>query len=310
MIILQSFRFSDTERIQKTLVIHHSQIVGRSQDLMQNLMKNNMTQESTENECQLNGHIPVEYEISSWMCKNCGIDLEFVPSPKTRECCEKCSMLGYSHPFFPCDCYAGESVFVNNNKKSIGTIKIKDWIGGSPIIESKTSDELEEYPTEIATVVTDIILNKEPGWSLNLEKALTSFRDKTEKAYGGCKYCYGKGYSTQIENYSGHGESDMGEGDIVIDDAAPYYLPCTKCDRGKQITEMMGKIREEEKAGSAEYIAEHVKDWKQEGRAEVLATLEEIMPTRGDPRDGAYAYGYNNCRKDVLLRIESLKKEV
>lgn len=42
---------------------------------------------------------------------------------------------------------------------------------------------------------------------------------ETAKAYGGCEHCFGKGYATQIEKWSGHGEADMGQGDVVINAA-------------------------------------------------------------------------------------------
>lgn len=84
--------------------------------------------------------------------------------------------------------------------------------------------------------------NRQINW---LRTALHFYGDKIERAYGGCKFCYGKGYSTQIENYSGYGESDIGQRDIVINEAAPYYLPCKKCDRGLQIKILTDKIREE-----------------------------------------------------------------
>jgi hypothetical protein len=73
-------------------------------------------------------------------------------------------------------------------------------------------------------------------------EAIQKARDEVAKAYGGCTKCYGKGYGTQIENYSSRGESDMGQGHIVINEAAPYYLPCS-CDRGKQFKKAMAEAR-------------------------------------------------------------------
>ena len=62
---------------------------------------------------------------------------------------------------------------------------------------------------------------------------------ETEKAFGGCHSCYGKGYSTQIENYSGSGDF---VGDKPVSYPADYYLPCMKCDRGKQIAKLIGSL--------------------------------------------------------------------
>lgn len=43
--------------------------------------------------------------------------------------------------------------------------------------------------------------------------------DKLIKAFGGCEFCYGKGYSTNL-------------------DFSPSVVPC-KCDRGRQFHEIM-----------------------------------------------------------------------
>jgi|SRR3990167_509533 len=51
-----------------------------------------------------------------------------------------------------------------------------------------------------------------------------------------CNKCRGKGYSTQLEFYGGHGEADIGLGDVTIKGQMPYYRPCS-CDRGKQFKE-------------------------------------------------------------------------
>lgn len=69
-----------------------------------------------------------------------------------------------------------------------------------------------------------------------IETAYEAGQEQSKRAFGGCSYCYGKGYSTQLEHYSGRGEADMGQGDVVINRQAPYYLPCS-CDRGKQFEE-------------------------------------------------------------------------
>lgn len=41
------------------------------------------------------------------------------------------------------------------------------------------------------------------------------------------------------------------------------------------LTALVARVREDEKIASAEYISEHVKDWKKEGALAVLADLEE-----------------------------------
>lgn len=59
----------------------------------------------------------------------------------------------------------------------------------------------------------------------------TRVREETEKAYGGCHYCYGKGYGTQTASWVGRG----------------YYkkLPTMKfctCERGKQLEELLSTL--------------------------------------------------------------------
>jgi hypothetical protein len=57
---------------------------------------------------------------------------------------------------------------------------------------------------------------------------------EVEKAYGGCRKCYGKGYSTVLEHYSGHGESDVGQGDVSVFGEMPRMNFCS-CERGKAL---------------------------------------------------------------------------
>ena len=66
-------------------------------------------------------------------------------------------------------------------------------------------------------------------WLRNtLHQELHKAREETEKAYGGCHYCYGKGYGTQTASWVGRG----------------YYkkLPTMKfctCERGKQLEQLL-----------------------------------------------------------------------
>lgn len=60
----------------------------------------------------------------------------------------------------------------------------------------------------------------------------------TTKAFGDCVKCYGKGYGTQTLYARGRGESDMGQGDVVVDEKLPTMVFCT-CDRGKQLSRLI-----------------------------------------------------------------------
>lgn len=75
-------------------------------------------------------------------------------------------------------------------------------------------------------------------WEIKLESFISSLQQKavedTAKAYGGCTKCYGKGYATQKEGYSGRiGKGGKREG--WVED---HMLFCD-CDRGKQLKNLL-----------------------------------------------------------------------
>lgn len=53
--------------------------------------------------------------------------------------------------------------------------------------------------------------------------------EQIEKAFGGCKKCYGKGYATYRHSIT--------DGDMVTKPETKI-VPCV-CDRGKQLTELL-----------------------------------------------------------------------
>lgn len=62
--------------------------------------------------------------------------------------------------------------------------------------------------------------------------------EETEKAFGGCKNCYGKGYRTALEFAQSH--ADFGDEGIERW-KLEEIRPC-KCERGKQIEKILAKI--------------------------------------------------------------------
>lgn len=57
--------------------------------------------------------------------------------------------------------------------------------------------------------------------------------DRAEKAFGGCKKCYGKGYSTYRHGLSSGDDSDLG---VKSRDFEPKIrMIFCECDRGKQL---------------------------------------------------------------------------
>ena len=70
-------------------------------------------------------------------------------------------------------------------------------------------------------------------------KALTRQKKEIEKAYGSCKKCYGKGYSTRIFDI-------IGSPDFIGDkgfkkEGQKEFKPCS-CDRGKQFKQVKDYI--------------------------------------------------------------------
>jgi hypothetical protein len=61
------------------------------------------------------------------------------------------------------------------------------------------------------------------------EQAIQQEIDRAEKAFGGCKKCYGKGYATVRKGNTYHGKTY---------DLKTHLIFCT-CERGKQLEELL-----------------------------------------------------------------------
>jgi len=127
------------------------------------------------------------------------------------------------------------------------------------------------------------------------EESHTQGIAKTEKAFGGCKKCYGKGYYTNIKHWEGHGEWDIGQGGVHVYQSAPYYNPCD-CDRGKQFASAMASERE---AGRLQGIADAVAVVPKGMRPEFVGHLcrydHEVICNE-----------WNACRQAMLTALCSL----
>jgi hypothetical protein len=77
------------------------------------------------------------------------------------------------------------------------------------------------------------------NWQSDIKNSVSKLVKETEKAFGGCKSCRGKGYSTNIDRWSGYDEYDGEE----YSEATDYYLPCKECERGKQISAMINHYK-------------------------------------------------------------------
>jgi len=65
----------------------------------------------------------------------------------------------------------------------------------------------------------------------DVHKLIQQEKEAVEKAYGGCKKCYGKGYATRRHGLTG---SDDFGGEGFTDPAKTHMVFCS-CDRGKQL---------------------------------------------------------------------------
>lgn len=77
----------------------------------------------------------------------------------------------------------------------------------------------------------------EQGKEIQLYTLIEMVEKETAQAYGGCTNCYGKGYSTVEEFIEG------GHGNSYRRTKLNPYRPCEKCDRGKQIRELIHHIK-------------------------------------------------------------------
>jgi len=156
------------------------------------------------------------------------------------------------------------------------------------------SPEEEKLIEEFRIRFTEEVQNCRSNLSMEslkffLKESFSRIRTETVKAFGGCTLCYGKGYATQKEHWTGRGEHDIGQGDVVVDTAAPFYLPCS-CDRGKQIEKMDSRIRADERRKVQELLpVELVLDPSLEGRELAGVKMKDYL-----------ARGYNLYRKQML----------
>jgi hypothetical protein len=133
-----------------------------------------------------------------------------------------------------------KSVEVYGRKKEDGSIEItniKDVPNGE---EWRLTPEFNQALGEMLrtgrsiSVIDWISTNK-----LKWEEAVA-------KAYGGCTNCYGKGYATYRSGT--RSEADFPGDKAYVNEPTTNYIPCDKCERGKQFEEVLASIAEGGKA--------------------------------------------------------------
>lgn len=88
-------------------------------------------------------------------------------------------------------------------------------------------EEVEEYRLKVESFIS---------------QALTKQREETEKAYGGCKECYGKGYSTQQVGEES-GWTDFGKMEKIITQPPRIKMNFCTCGRGKALSDLLTIIK-------------------------------------------------------------------
>lgn len=101
---------------------------------------------------------------------------------------------------------------------------------------------------------------------------------QTEKAFGGCKNCYGKGYSTTKQYATSH--KDFGDEKTGTWELDPIH-PCS-CDRGKQIVELIANIGKQKEDRVVEKIE------KEEPQNQITQAILGGMEYRGFDDCGKY----------------------
>lgn len=116
---------------------------------------------------------------------------------------------------------------------------------------TNTESELREEPTTTRDKIIDLLLqNKYTA----VDKALVDSLEHliaqhtadavaaTEKAYGGCHICYGKGYATVNAQWIGYDtDTDIGSPGGVVRGGNPMSMKYCSCERGKQLEALQAR---------------------------------------------------------------------
>lgn len=97
-------------------------------------------------------------------------------------------------------------------------------------VEDAVEQFLRIWPADREIEQTDLTWLRTTLTSLHTQ-GFEAGRRETEKAFGGCTKCYGKGYATVKENYTHHADFI---GDKTYTTPAPIMRFCS-CERGKAL---------------------------------------------------------------------------
>jgi hypothetical protein len=67
--------------------------------------------------------------------------------------------------------------------------------------------------------------------------------DEIKRAFGGCEKCYGKGYATVNERWSGiDTDTDIGSKGGVVSGGNPFTMKFCTCGRGHQLHDLIEQL--------------------------------------------------------------------
>lgn len=77
-----------------------------------------------------------------------------------------------------------------------------------------------------------------------IQQALERERLATAKAYGGCANCYGKGYATTSDLWSGYDtDEDIGSPGGGVSGGKPIVMKFCTCERGQQLKKWVAQLK-------------------------------------------------------------------
>lgn len=103
------------------------------------------------------------------------------------------------------------------------------------IIRTLTLNLLSEYQQLETPANPDLLKLHIEAFEDKISQLITDARTETEKAYGGCRKCYGKGYATVRK-----GEETMNRHYKYLNTPVRNQVNFCSCNRGKQLYEVFG----------------------------------------------------------------------
>lgn len=91
--------------------------------------------------------------------------------------------------------------------------------------------------------------------SAAVKAAILKHIEETEKAFGGCKLCYGKGYATVNEKWVAHDtDQDIGSPGGYFKGGKDFAIKYCTCDRGQQLERLSEESNREARIDELEWL--------------------------------------------------------